>query len=655
MASARQLFIDLLMRDKTGPASKSSADNLKTVADAAADAAKDTEQLGKQSDKTEDQVEKLGKSARTAAEHVDRLDREIESVERELKQLAVAFAEAESAAERLDLSKAIRRTEADLRKLKKSKLSVESLIPADLGKKVGSSLTDALAAVKMGPAIAAALGAAAPFIGATLSAAVIGGAGVGGVVGGVILASRDQRVKSAGTELGKNLLGQLEKSSRPFLDPVLTSISKIEVRFEAMGDRIGRIFKNSSRFVEPLVDGVLDAVDGITRGVDALVRRGGPVMTSLGELFADVGDATGDALEVISGGSEDAGKALEDLGDVVSATIVTVGYLIRGLTELYGVVSFIPTQVDRLARSITGMTEETKVANETTRVLATVQKTLQTVMLSSAEAAGEAGRQMTTYGDAMNDAAAKGRGLYDSQTDVAQAVADTEKAIKENGKTLDANTQKGRDNRRALSDLAGKLLENYSAYVKVNGEGRNAAGVAQRNRDAFVALATQFTKSKQRAEELATQLGLIPAKKGVDFYANTHDAAGRIAALNKQANNAARSRTLKVRVSVSGTERLDDLGHRIGGYRAAGGPVKKGVPYVVGERRAEVFVPKEDGQIWPSVNRVPAGRSMSSSGGGDAGWVVVRGDALIDALTVAIASRVSAKGGRPAQLGIRFG
>lgn len=50
------------------------------------------------------------------------------------------------------------------------------------------------------------------------------------------------------------------------------------------------------------------------------------------------------------------------------------------------------------------------------------------------------------------------------------------------------------------------------------------------------------------------------------------------------------------------------------------------------------------------------GGEKVSTGRGEnaAGWTVVRGDAVMDALIAAIASRVSAKGGRSAQLGIRF-
>lgn len=46
-----------------------------------------------------------------------------------------------------------------------------------------------------------------------------------------------------------------------------------------------------------------------------------------------------------------------------------------------------------------------------------------------------------------------------------------------------------------------------------------------------------------------------------------------------------------------------------GGMREAGGPVTAGVPYVVGEKRPELFVPKQSGYIMPTVPQTSAQRS----------------------------------------------
>lgn len=47
-------------------------------------------------------------------------------------------------------------------------------------------------------------------------------------------------------------------------------------------------------------------------------------------------------------------------------------------------------------------------------------------------------------------------------------------------------------------------------------------------------------------------------------------------------------------------------------------------------------------------------RTSTVGGSGGDGWVAIRGDAVVDALVEAIAARVDRKGGRAAQLGIRF-
>jgi hypothetical protein len=51
------------------------------------------------------------------------------------------------------------------------------------------------------------------------------------------------------------------------------------------------------------------------------------------------------------------------------------------------------------------------------------------------------------------------------------------------------------------------------------------------------------------------------------------------------------------------------FGSAFGGFRASGGPVSAGVPYIVGERQAEVFVPETNGTILPSVGDAMGGNT----------------------------------------------
>lgn len=89
----------------------------------------------------------------------------------------------------------------------------------------------------------------------------------------------------------------------------------------------------------------------------------------------------------------------------------------------------------------------------------------------------------------------------------------------------------------------------------------------------------------------------------------------------------------------------------IGGFREHGGPVQAGQSYVVGERRAEIFTPDQDGYIYPSIGAgiaalsdnvtagmtAPAAADDQGAGGGGGGG----GQLDIESLMDIIAQRIS--------------
>jgi hypothetical protein len=80
--------------------------------------------------------------------------------------------------------------------------------------------------------------------------------------------------------------------------------------------------------------------------------------------------------------------------------------------------------------------------------------------------------------------------------DYQQALDDATASLKENGRTLDIHTQKGRDNQAALDDVARAAL--------ADGEVRRS------ERQHYIDLAEAMGLAGDKAERLATKLGLIP-------------------------------------------------------------------------------------------------------------------------------------------------
>lgn len=444
-----------------------------------------------------------------------------------------------------------------------------------------------------GPAIAAAGAAIAPFLGATISAGIIGAAGAGGVIGGVLLAARDPRVSAAGTKLGQTLLGNLEKDAAPFVEPLLKAVDTVENRFQQMNGRISSIFSHSAGFLGPLVDGVLGGVDGILRGFDALVRRGKPVMDALGHSFTIIGDSIGNAFETISGGSEDAATALEYTARTIGAVIEGVGYLVRGLTELFGVITYLPSKMigvsDALSR-LTGIgrqynleTEHTadssvRATDATAGLVNKVQGLYYTYDTTGA-AADRTNKYLEDSADQMADTAQAARdlitanhALYDSETNLGAATDAATKARKENGRTLDANTEKGRANRDALSAVASAAQAEYDAFTRVNSAGPKTAALAETLRGKFIALAQKLGASKTEANNLANSILNIPGKKDVKIEAKSN--AATISRETKDALNSIHSKTVSLTVNVNASRlaSIENRLNRLGGsmYNAGG-------------------------------------------------------------------------------------
>lgn len=83
----------------------------------------------------------------------------------------------------------------------------------------------------------------------------------------------------------------------------------------------------------------------------------------------------------------------------------------------------------------------------------------------------------------------------------------------------------------------------------------------------------------------------------------------------------------------------------LGGAREGGGPVKAGVPYIVGERRMELFVPDQSGYIYPSVPQsFRNGGAAGAQNGGSA--PAIKFIMVADIKEAALEAMASARGER---------
>jgi hypothetical protein len=438
---------------------------------------------------------------------------------------------------------------------------IDAAVPGILGNLKGVFSTGGLLG---GKALAGGVAAAAPLIGATVSAAIIAGASVGVVGIGVALASKDPRVNAAGKSLGTQLSAGLQAEAGAFVDPLLRQIDKIGDRFETgLRPRIRRIFGDSADFLDPLTDGLLEGSDGLLAGLERLVSKSGPVVDSLGRGFESLGDDIGESLAIIGDGSEDAAKALDLVFDATGEVTKNVALLLRGLTETYGAMDDFGSAVNDTVRGWLQLDDaQQRVTGSGTFAAESTEELATATFLAGLRAQGAAG-PIVTLSTEINGLSEASRSAFDAETDLAAALDDATDAARQNGRTLDANTEKGRANRDALSQVANTMRDKYNAEVALNGEGRNSERVARQNRDAFLRLATSMGASRSRAQELANQLGIV-ASKNPRPTVRLDDGQARAAARRIEAALNAIPRRIETRVFVS---RVGEVTYGGGGGR----------------------------------------------------------------------------------------
>lgn len=145
--------------------------------------------------------------------------------------------------------------------------------------------------------------------------------------------------------------------------------------------------------------------------------------------------------------------------------------------------------------------------------LTSEQKAAQLSAESAADATAKWSKALSDINSPLLDARSAAR-------DFEAAIDDATAAVKENGKTLDINTEKGRANQAALDGVASSAISQISA-LQANGasQGELQATLA-RSRDRLVATAIGFGMSRAAAERYADSVLAVPTSTSTTAHFN---------------------------------------------------------------------------------------------------------------------------------------
>jgi hypothetical protein len=488
--------------------------------------------------------------------------------------------------------------------------------------KVGGILSDGLANIgPAGPVVGAAIvgmvALAAPLAGAALAGGLMAGVAAGGVGLGIAAAIRQPAVKGALVGLkndASDILGRIGKDWEPTM---LSAIASIRSQMGGIGSSLQAALAPAKSYVQPLVNGFMSLVRNALPGFNAMLARSGPIIAVLADGLGEIGYALSDAFESISGETDNAAAGLQTMlyfvadlismgGQVVAWLAAAYRYTLDWTVSVLSFLSYLPGVGDQFAQwrdemkaiqdtangagpaldgaagAMGGLASGTSRAAESNEAMANRQRILNGTMAQGADAAGDLKSAM----DALNGAA---QGAEQAEIGYQEAIDRATASIKDNGKSTDANTAKGRANRSALLALAQagqqRAQSQYDQTAATKGTSA-AEGVAARayaeSRSKLIAVARQMGMNKAEANAYANRIMAIPKSWNTKIKADTAAALAAIRGVRTGLAGIPNSKTVTIAMKVTGHQNASAVAAslRKQGMAAGGevtGPGLKGV------------------------------------------------------------------------------
>lgn len=540
----------------------------------------------------------VGAASMKVVDHeTEKLNDEIEKAQRNLKQLARDFALATVGAERASISAAMRKQNTELGKITKARDLIKPEVIEEAGALVGDGISNGILSkvAANNPALIAGLAgvalAAAPYIGSTISLAVIGSAAAGGIIGGVTIAAKDARVQAAWKTFATGAGNALKQAAAPFVPATLGAIKIIQDGFTGLQPVLKSVFSSASGYVKPLADGIVGLIAKIGPGFSAAVAAAGPVISVLAAKLPEVGAAIGDLFQTAADNADNAAEALGIILNAVTGIILGLSTVVGWLGKVADANRAIGG--DGLLRWI-GLIDDVPPAT-------TAAESSSMGFVSALDATGKAAEtsaeKIKRLNDASNDLAGANLSLYDAQTKAKGAIAAATKEIDKNGRSHSANTEAGRKNRDALVSLASAFNAATGANDKANVSAGKSEKDFARQRAAFIKAAEAAGYTNQKARELADSILTIPKARTTKIEQQGGSAV-RSMAVDVGRALAKIPRTINVRIVAKAVGVSSaNAAIKLAGKLAGGGPMKRNLPYLVGEEGPELVIPDNDGMV----------------------------------------------------------
>ena len=384
---------------------------------------------------------------------------------------------------------------------------------------LAGALDDGISALptEVKAAIVAGVLAASPLVAGALAGLVTAGLGVAVTGLGVALASQFEQVQTRATEFGRNIRTTLVESAAAFVPAIFGAFNMIESRIARLRPLLEKIFNVSAGFLEPLLQGVLNALESTIDVIADNIGNIEPFVQDLGAAFGILGQSIAQALGILIATGEDGRKAMLDFVSLIGIAIVSVASLIFALARLYGAFRTVVKIIADLTGPLLTVFTIIKLFFDEVDRRSNLLKQFTNTNTDAANGfdflikatKGETDA-LKDYRDALINASNATKNQLELSIDWEESLDRVSDALDRNGKNLDIRTEKGRESARAFLEAL-KIAEDAAVQRVRRGEqtGEEAALSYDKEIARLRTLAHEAGISDQAFNDLFEQIILV--------------------------------------------------------------------------------------------------------------------------------------------------
>lgn len=485
--------------------------------------AENANQAGRASEKAAAKTKVAKIEAEAYKRELGSLDRQIDATVLHLKVLGREF---EATGDKATLGK-ISAERAMLRRLQQIRKDVTPDVPSG-----GGGFAPPVSPILVA-AIVAAVAAVAPGLGAIIGGATLGGIGAGGIVGGVIAASHDGRVKDAFSAMGQDLKASFFETGRPFLGPLLHDTAQLQATAGSAINILRKGFNDLAPVLHPLVLGLDGFVEALGPGMDSAFKAAKPLLRAFANELPRIGDAISGALSDIAGGSEGGVEGMVALTRAIESFIRGTGAFIRSMEDTYAwlvrntaaaadfgltliqgfpLLKPIADKLHDISDQTHGYMDAAKAANDASNDFSYSLDGTADSADQAAQKVKDAAQKVEDYKKALEDLFNIQMSLDEANIRYQESIDKTLEILKDGKRTLDINTDAGRENKQAILDQL-QAIENLRKARIDNGMTiADANKLARDEQEALRITAERLGFNKRQVDALTRAYENIPAK-----------------------------------------------------------------------------------------------------------------------------------------------